>query len=196
MRIDPSRFHLGNITDTCSVWNVLSSSTLYRAAISAKCVFACTACVLYECLHKRRKVSRPEDGELQRRLEAERESGRFQVFSPSLEDVQDPRVLAMRERLGKGELSVIALALGTGQAMMTDDQGARAAAEELMESDRVQTTPHLFGWLLFDNHLGDCDKGDVTREHEELRASPLTRWLDEMYRWSLQCRLSAGGRED
>jgi hypothetical protein len=55
MAVDPRSFHLYNVTDTCSVWNVLSSATLYQTARSAGCNFICTAYVVYECLLKLRQ---------------------------------------------------------------------------------------------------------------------------------------------
>jgi hypothetical protein len=190
MRIDPSQFHIVNITDTCSIWNVLSSRVLYNAAITANCVFSCTSYVLYECLHKPRKTARQEDEELKRRLQAEVGKRHFPEFPLAIEDLQDPRVMDLRGRLGRGELSVIAFALRTGQALMTDDGKARKLAERLVPLDKVQTTPKLFGWLLFTNHLSDADKDVIVDEHQRLRPQrPLTPHLDEMYRWALECRL-------
>ena len=195
MKVDPSQFHPVSITDTCSVWKVLSSERLYNAAIGAKCVFACTGCVVYECLHKRRKAVTPEDTDLQGRLKREQQAGRFRTFSPSLEDLQHPHILAIRDRLGRGELSVLALALCTGQAVMTDDPKARTLAEQVVALDRVQTTPQLFGWLLFHNHLSDGDKDTVIHQHEEVRPRPLTRFLEDVYLWALECRLSASAAD-
>lgn len=55
MAIDPSKFHLINVADTCAVWNVLSSSRLHAAAKEARCEFCITSFVRYECLSKLRK---------------------------------------------------------------------------------------------------------------------------------------------
>lgn len=193
MRLDPSHFHHVSITDTCSVWNLLSSGILYSAAMSAGCIFPCTRYVIYECLHKPRSEMRVADGELRKRLQKEIGLGRFQQFPVSVEGLQDPAVLAIRDKLGKGEVSVIAFAKETGQAMMTDDGGARHYAERHISLDRVQTTPKLFGWLLYTNLLTDGDKEAIIAEHESLRSTmPLTKYLNEMYRWALQCRLQSG----
>lgn len=52
MPLDPSRFHAVNVSDTCAVWNVLSSATLYSAAVAKGCTFCCTGFVAYECLER------------------------------------------------------------------------------------------------------------------------------------------------
>jgi len=41
MAIDPSKFHLVNVMDTCAVWNVLSSARLYSAAKEAGSLSIC-----------------------------------------------------------------------------------------------------------------------------------------------------------
>ena len=193
MNYDPSRFQRWvNITDTCAVWNVLSSNTLYRAAASANCVFAITACVMYECLHKARKEVRDEDEELKARLRKEMKSKTFQQHPVSLEALQDPRVVGLRKNLGKGEISVIAFALETGRAIMTDDQGARKQAERQIGQDRVQTTPMLLCWLFYTNRLGDADKDLIIAEHQALNPKiPLTQYFESMYLRALECRLQS-----
>jgi hypothetical protein len=192
MNYDPSRFQPVNIADTCAIWNVLSSNTLYQAAASANCVFSITACVMYECLHKARNEVRAEDEELKARLRSQMVSKAFQQHPVSLEALQDPRVLGLRKNLGKGEVSVIAFALETGQAIMTDDQGARRQAERQIGPDRVQTTPRLLCWLFYTNCLGDADKDVIIAEHEALGPKiPLSKYFKEMYFWALQCRLQS-----
>lgn len=101
MAIDPSQFHLHNVTDTCSVWNVLSSSTLYRAAVAAKCSFCVTGFVDYECLAKPRTLPNDSSRELQRRLQEARRAGQFEVHSCSIADLQVIGLLESRKRLGK-----------------------------------------------------------------------------------------------
>ena len=74
MAIDPSSFHSVNVTDTCAVWNVLSSRTLYTAARLAGVVFVCTGFVVYECLFKPRNAhGRAGSGAGQRRTRHRRE---------------------------------------------------------------------------------------------------------------------------
>jgi len=55
----------------------------------------------------------------------------------------------------------------------------------------IQTTPHLFGWLLFIQRLSDGDKLAVIFEHEEM-SRPLREFFDTMYLEALRCRLMAG----
>jgi hypothetical protein len=187
MPVDPRAFHRMNMIDACSVWNLLSSKKLYRAALSSGCVFSCTSFVIYECLHKRRSKS---DTELQSRLRSERTEGFFKSYSLALEDLQDVEILERRQRLGKGELSSIAFAKRTGQAFMTDDQKARRLALEVIPG-LVQTTPHLLGWLLFEGTLKDFDTAIVIAEHEELQL-PLRKYFEQTYLIVQQFRSSSG----
>lgn len=161
--VDISNLYLFNVTDTCSVWNILSSKILYSAACSAKVVFCCTRFVYYECLHKPRKRVTPEDTELQNRLRQEIKKGGFKTYDLSIEDLQDLEVLENRKKLGKGELSSIVFAKKTGQAFLTDDYkgGARRLAQMVIDTKMVQTTPQIFGWLYFTNQLGDSDKDKI-----------------------------------
>lgn len=188
MAIDPSRFHKSNVTDTCAIWNVLSSRRLFRAACTAGCSFCCTAYVLYECLHKPRKVLTDSDRELRSRLVTAQSEKTIISYDLSIADLQDVAILESRRRLSKGELTSIAFAAKTRQAFLTDDQKARKLALSAMEVGHVQTTPHLFGWLMFHSHLGDGDKDDVVSEHEALDR-PLRIFFEAMYLTALQYRL-------
>jgi len=190
MSINPSSFHPHNVADTCAVWNVLSSRTLYLAARQAGVVFICTRFVLYECLHKPRKSVTPEDEELQNRLRQVRvQNGScFKFYSLDISDLQTVSLLENRKRLGKGELSAIAFALKTRQAFLTDDQKARKFAQNTMDNSKTQTTPHLVGWLFFHNHLSDGHKDTLLREHQEMKR-PLSKYFEEMYIEACRCRL-------
>ena len=178
MAIDPRSFHRVNMVDTCAVWNILSSNKLYEAAFQAGCIFSCTGFVIYECLVKPRKNTDPHDVVLQRRLVETRKNGRFSTFNLDVEDLQEVDILERRKKLGKGELSSIAFAKRTNQALLTDDQGARKLGQEVIP-DHVQTTPHLFGWLLFEGILKDSDKDIVMAEHESLNL-PLRKYFEEI----------------
>lgn len=194
MPCDPSRFHGLNVIDTCSVWNLLSSKTLCRAALSAGCVFSCTGFVFYECLVKPRKKVSAEEAELQGRLREERRRGHFKDYHLELEDLLEVEFLEKRKRLGKGELSSMAFAKRTRQAFLTDDQGARKLAVGVLDSAMVQTTPHLFGWLFYTGSLLDPDKHAIILEHEQLeKRMPLTRFFEEIYLSALEYRLRARG---
>jgi len=190
MRIDPSYFHLNNVADTCSVWNVLSFRLLYATASSAGCTFCLTYFVYYECLHKPRNEPTREELELQDRLRKECQKGAFPSYPLDIEDLQDVSLLERRKKLSKGELSSIAFAKKTQQAFLTDDQKARKLACEVMDRNKVQTTPHLFGWLCFTNRLGDGDKDVICEEHTRFNR-PLAPYLEIVYQDALRCRLMA-----
>lgn len=187
-----SVFHKGNIVDTCAVWNILSSLRLYRAALDAGVVFACTGVVEYECLLKPRKSPLTvEESTLRTRLNAAKQQRGILVFSLDVEDLQTVELLEKRKRLGKGELSSIAFAQKTRQAMLTDDQKAHRLANEVLQSPGAQTTPHLFGWLLFNNRLSDGDKAFVIDEHKHLNR-PLAPHFETNYIEACRCRWMAG----
>jgi len=188
MAIDPSNFDTSNVVDTCAVWNVLSSRRLYSAALLAQCHFVITTFVEYECLHKPRRVAKRSDGELKSRLQVEQGNGNFGAYSCDLEDLQSVTLLQNRRRLGKGEISSIAFAMKYRQALLTDDQKARRLASDAGHGS-VQTTPHLFGWLIFTGRLGDGDKDAVIFEHRELDGI-LGKYLEEAYLLALRYRLA------
>jgi hypothetical protein len=190
MAIDPSTFHLINVADTCSVWNVLSSLRLHGSAKEAGCEFCITNFVRYECLVKPRKTNGAAEHELTSRLKHERSRGGFVAHSCDIRDLQAIKLLESRRRLGKGELSSIAFAMKIGQAVITDDQKARALAQDSGHS-LTQTTPHLFAWLLFKGRVGDSDRGTVINQHKAM-GRPLAPHFETAYSMALQCRLNAG----
>lgn len=178
------------MADTCAVWNVLSSDKLYQSASAAGCIFCCTGFVNYECLLKPRKHVYAHDVELQNRLRSARTKGKFQLFILEIEDLQEVEILERRKKLGKGELSSIAFAKRTGQAFLTDDKNALKLALEVLPSGYVQTTPDLFGWLIYEQLLGDSDKQVVISQHESLKR-PLKEKFEEGYSLALQYRLAS-----
>lgn len=190
MAIDPSKFRLINVADTCSVWNVLSSAILHSAARAARCEFCITSFVRYECLYKSRKgVPTAAETELMRRLTQEQGRGGFAAHSCDIGDLQAIKLLESRKRLGKGELSSIAFAMKIGQAVITDDMKARKLAEDSGHA-HIQTTPHLFSWLIFTGRLGDSDKGTVIAQHQAM-GRPLAPHFETAYEMALQCRIHA-----
>ena len=189
---DLSAFHPCNVVDTCAVWNLLSSWRLYRAAIQNRAFFICTDFVVYECLHKpRKKPPTYADQELQRRLQkANAEKGiDFQTLDTV--DLQSVQILEKRKHLGKGELSTIAYALKISQAALTDDRPAKKLAVQVMQSNHVQTTPHLVGWLFFKGYLSYSDKSSLLLEHQEMNR-PLGSQYEQTYEEACRCRLLAG----
>lgn len=193
MATDPSQFQKLNVADTCSLWNVLSSLRLYAVARESGCSFCCTAFVSYECLHKPRNHETTQDTELKSRFRAEQQSGRIRAYSLDVADLQEVAVLEARKRLSKGELSSIVFARKTRQAFLTDDQKARRLSESVLEQSMTQTTPHLFGWLMFTCKLSDGDKDPIVIEHEKFNR-PLRPHFEEMYIEALRCRSMAGNR--
>src|SRR5690242_7004238 len=164
MEIDPSSFQPVNVVDTCAVWNVLSSQRLFSVAREAGCEFCTTAFVYYECLIKKRGVSKETDTVLMERLRRAQGKGACQAHASTIDDLQQVALLERRKSLGKGELSSIAFAMKIGQAVMTDDQGARKLALAVGHFP-VQTTPHLFGWLFFTGKLSERDKAPILQQH-------------------------------
>jgi hypothetical protein len=189
MAIDPSRFHLINVADTCSVWNVLSSTLLYSATKAARCDFCITTFVSYECLLKPRKSINSAERQLMDRLKKEQSKGAFKPQSCDIGDLQSIKVLESRKRLGKGELSSIAFAMKIGQAFITDDLKARKLAEDSGHK-LTQTTPHLFSWLIFTNRLGDSDVQTVVSQHADA-GRQLKQHFENAYELALQCRLNS-----
>jgi hypothetical protein len=191
---DVSSFKLGNCTDTCAVWNVLSSAVLARATFASKCAFAITSYVLYECLHKPRSRIDPSDVELQQRLRREREAGRFTEVSIEIEDVQALAALPLRKRLGHGELSAIAFARRARTAFLSDDRGAQRFAEELLGREAVQTTPQLLGWLVFRGVIVDSQIDVICAEHAAVERK-LGKPFRLMYEEGMRCRLMVKGMQ-
>ncbi len=189
MAIDVSAFHKHNVADTCAVWNILSSRRLFRAALDAGVTFVCTRVVEYECLLKPCKVTEAHH-ELRARLQAAQRANDIAVLSLDVDDLHTVQVLERRQRLGKGELSCIALALKTRQAVLTDDQKARRLATEVLPHPGAQTTPHLFGWLFFNNRLSDSDKDSVICDHKQMER-PLGIFFETIYTEACRCRWMA-----
>ncbi len=185
MSADPSKFHPINVTDTCSVWNVLSSNTLYLAARGAGCSFCITRFVQYELLDKPRKTEHAADNELKNRLRVEQAAGRFETHPCTIDDLLAVGVLEERKRLGKGELSSIAFALKINQGFLSDDQKAVTLAVQ-RGVVAAQTVPHLLSWLMFTHYLTDADAHAVVGEHKALNRS-LENQLHDARETALLC---------
>jgi len=186
MAINPASFHLVNVADTCSVWNILSSETLYALAQRNGCAFCVTEFVQYELLVKPRSSNKPEDIELRKRLAREQSGGAFGKHACSIDDLRAVSVLEERRKLGKGELSSIAFAMRIRQAFITDDRKAAKLARE-SGHNLTQTTPHLLAWLSFNNFLSDVDSQAVLKQHANLNGS-LTRPFQDALDIARHCR--------
>jgi len=189
MAIDIRAFYTLNVTDTCSIWNILSSNLLFSVAIENKCNFSCTGFVLYECLYKPRSSSNQSEKELKNRLIEKRSNGYFKEYHIAIDDLQEISLLETRQKLSKGELSSIIFAKQTNQALMTEDQKARRLAEGVLEISKIQTTPHLLGWLIYTGKINDTDKDLIAKEHVSF-GRPLDKYFQEVYRQALEFRLA------
>lgn len=184
---NPAQFRLGNVADTCSIWNLLASRTLHTAAKYAKVTLCCTQFVRYECLHKPGEV-RPERAELQQRLQREIQNHCIRCDDIDLEDLQDVGVLERRKNVSKGELSSMIFAKKTKQAFLTDDIKAAKLAAHIMPGDQIQSTPHLMSWLYFSGKLQDSDKDQIVTDLLQLGRN-LQPHLNRAYEEALRCRL-------
>lgn len=170
MSIDPSLFHLLNVADTCAVWNILSSDVLHSAAKKAGCSFCVTGVVQYELAIKPRSERKASDIELRERLSKEQASGGFPSIACSIDDLRVVSALEARKKLGKGELSSIALAMRLYMAVITDDRKATKLARDTGHS-QTQTTPHLLAWLEFNGALSEGEKRLLLEQHAGLNGS-------------------------
>lgn len=165
MNIDITKFNKFNVIDTCSIENILSSETLYNAVKSEGCKFCYTKFVEYEMLYKPRKAQTNEGKLSQEKLKKETENKIFECHSLSIEDLQEIEILEQRKKLGRGELSSIAFAKKINQSFMTDDRKARLLGIDVLGKDKVQTTPHLVGFLFYTRVLIDADISAIVQEH-------------------------------
>lgn len=190
MNSNITKLHLVNVTDSCSVWNILTSPIIFKASAQAGCYFALTKFVSYECLYKKRKQL--HDQNLIKILELEISKGRFTPCDITIDDLQEIEILENRKRLAKGELSSIVFAKKTRQAFLTDDRKARNLGKEVLGNDYVQTTPHLVGHFFYKRLLLDADFPVLIAEHQAaLKGSwgDLTSFFTEMYEESLRIGL-------
>lgn len=187
MNIDITKFNKINVIDTCAIDNLLSSATLYHAARTSNCSFCYTKFVEYEMLYKSREKLDEKSKELQQKLKDETSAKRFECHNLSIDDLQEIEILEKRKRLGGGELSSIAFAKKINQNFMTDDSKARKLGISVLGNKRVQTTPHLVGWLFYNRELIDSDFSVIISEHQEYNR-PLTQYFEEAYHESLRIR--------
>ncbi|WP_163865071.1 hypothetical protein [Myxococcus eversor] len=165
----PESFINTNIIDTCAIWNLLSSETLFHRSRACKHTYITTPTVLYECLIKPRTPPITQAKEtLRSRLQAHLRTGELTELKISIDDLHE--VSQLSSRLGQGELSCAAAARKIHQAVMTDNRRDFRAIESLIDG-RLQTTPRLLGWLVLNNHLGDTEVQTVISEHKELEGS-------------------------
>jgi predicted nucleic acid-binding protein len=144
------------------------------------CYFSCTSYVFYECLYKPRKTFKEADERLIDKLKKEANNFYSQSYSISINDLQSIMSLEERKALSKGELSSIVFAKKTRQAFLTDDQAARKLSESYLEDAHTQTTPHLFGWLSYNQKILDNDKVFIIQEHKN-NGGELSKYFEEVF---------------
>jgi len=191
MNFDITKLFLFNVTDSCSVWNILCSPIIFQASIQAGCYFALTNYVSYECLYKKRNINN-DNSLLTAKLKFEISLGRFKNCDISIDDLQEIEILENRKRLGKGELSSIVFAKKTKQAFLTDDRKARMLAREVLGNEYVQTTPHLVGYCFYKRYLLDGDFSSLITEHKNVLKTnwgDLSSFFQEVYQESMRIRL-------
>lgn len=180
MNIDITICHLVNITDSCAVWNILSSQLLVTNLYDNRFDFPITKFVEYECLYKPTSTFSAAHNGLRNKLRLEQRRSRFTCQTIAIEDLQDTEILKHSRQLGVGELSCIAFAKKINQVFLTDDQKARKIASQILGNDRVQTTAQLVGWLFYKNVLTDGDLENLIKDHTN-NGRPLGKYFREVH---------------
>ena len=188
MRIDITTCNKVNVADTCAMWNILSSQVLYSVLDEQSFTFCCTQFVVYECLYRSRATITAAEEAMKKRFGKLIDTKKVSSHQLTIEDLQDDDILANRKSLGRGELSSIAFAKKTQLYFLTDDQKARKIAESILGSGKVQTTPQLFGWLLYEGYLTDGDLEPIIEEHN-ISGRPLESYLREVHAESWRIKL-------
>lgn len=187
MSIDIEICSKQNVIDTCAVWNILSSLTLFSVAQESNFNFCMTKFVEYECLYKERTDITVSELELKKRLEKQMNEGNFPSYGLSLEDLQHEDILKIKGRFGKGELSSIAFAKKTGIGFLTDDQGARKNGVSVLGKHKVETSPLILKWLLVNGLLTDGDVESIITDHRTMDR-PLEKYFRIAHEDSLRIR--------
>ncbi|MDR0301459.1 MAG: hypothetical protein LBI04_03995 [Treponema sp.] len=149
-------------------------------AKTSGCYFSCTSYVFYECLYKTRKITKETDKRLMDKFKKNLNEFYSQSYTISIDDLQSIMSLEKRKALSKGELSSIVFAKKINQAFLTDDQAARKLSEFHLECGYTQTTPHLFGWLSYNQKILDTDKNTIIQQHE-LNGGKLKQYFEEVF---------------
>lgn len=142
----------------------------------------------YECLGKPRHNPSKTELAMQAKLRMELVKGKFSSHNLSLSDIQDVSILRARKNLGLGELSSIAFAKKINQNFLTDDQNARKLASQVLGGASVQTTPQLFGHLIFKGSILEVEVEEIIAEHKE-SGRPLEKYFRYFYEEAMRIRL-------
>ena len=74
------------------------------------------------------------------------------MYSIEIDDLNDVEVLRRRQPV-KGELSSMVFAKKPVRRSSLTIRQLGSSQVGYLEDDRIQTTPHLFGWLIFSGFL-------------------------------------------
>ena len=165
----PDSFWAVNVTDTCAIWNLVGTATLFRTALRQRLSFVITNTVFYECFLKSRgKTPSTVHRKLRVRLRQHLQQGEVRQVDATIDDLQEVMSIAryrgVGTRLGYGEISCIAVARRLRQAVLTDNKRDFRAIGGLIDG-LMQTTPRLLGWLYLEEQLTDGDVEEIMAEH-------------------------------
>ena len=188
----PDSFGPVSVTDTCAIWHLVGSRTLFGAARHRRLSFVITNTVYYECFVKSRsKAPSANHKILRERLARRIEQGEVDQLKVTVDDLRDVISAARQQgsdkRLGCGEISCAALARRLRQAVLTDNKRDFRAIEKLVDG-LLQTTPRLLGWLYIVGRLTDGDIKDVIKEHCS-SGGQMSRIYEQAHREACEQRL-------
>ena len=192
----PESFRPINVTDTCAIWNLIGSSTLFRVARQRNMSFVITNTVYYECFTKSKgRPASERHRRLRGRLAKHIQRNDVNQMDLTIDDLQDAINTARQydadRRLGYGEISCAALARRLRQAVLTDNKRDFRVIAKLVDG-LLQTTARLLGWLYLHGHLTDGDVGDVIRQHGD-SGGHMSRVYECAHREACQMRLARHG---
>jgi len=167
-----TRFPPFSAIDSCSVSNLFCSSRLLGAAKGKNLGLVIASYVRWECLEKRRTTMNAADTEAMARFRRELELNRHVTLANlTIGDLREIARLMLVKRLGVGEIAAMTVARKMRAGFLSDDKGARTLASTQFADLEVRTIPHLVGWLIYANGLGDGDVSVVVADNFALRGN-------------------------
>jgi len=150
---DYTKFARGNTADSCALWNLFSSPSFYASSRAAGCYYCITRFVQYELFTKQSTGKGQDYSRLKLGLNNEISAGSITLANIEINDLQDAQVLARSRHNSMGEISSMLFARKSRLAFLSDDGWAMKFATALRDAPTVQSTPHLVGWLVYQNAL-------------------------------------------
>ncbi|MBF0602460.1 MAG: hypothetical protein HQL07_02060 [Nitrospirae bacterium] len=188
---DVTTFPLASTIDTCSIWFMLASHTLTRAAKAKNLNFIVSGFVRYESLESYHPAPGTPQHRMQDIFRSLLEKGdQFSQHELNVNDLREVARLNGIKHLGKGELTSIVLAMKMRLGFMTDDKGGKKLARSLSHQIEVRTTPLLLGWLVYTGAMGDSEASNAIKEHDAVHGSNgLKSYLQNCYDSGMHYRL-------